>query len=297
MSEFDHLTFPPNITQQSYPTGALYVLATPIGNIGDITLRALHVLSLANAIACEDTRHTTHLLAEYGIHKPLLAAHEHNEHEVAQKIVTRLQKEERIVLVSDAGTPVLSDPGAHIIQVVQNAGFRIIPIPGACAAITALSASGLSSHTQFHFVGFLPAKIQQRHTLLQQLSHLHTTFIFYEAPHRILECIEALKIVFPPSHFIVIARELTKLFEEIHRCQLDEAIDWLKSNPHRQKGEFVVLLENIAPNQETTSAETHRILSILMSECSVKQAATLTAKITGEKKNTLYELALQLKET
>lgn len=282
------------VAQQSYPNATLYVVATPIGNSGDISLRALHLLQLADAIACEDTRNTAQLLTRYGLHKPLIAAHQHNEHEVAQKIIARLQAGERIALVSDAGTPAVSDPGAIIVDAVREAGLRVTPLPGCSAAISALSASGLIQN-QFYFVGFLPAKAGQRDAVLQQLLTLPATLIFYEAPHRIKECIDACLKNFGPNRRIVFARELTKLFEEIHRCQLSEAAAWLQADKHREKGEFVILIEGATQDQEQDQTEAKRILAILLNELPVKQAAALAAQITGLKKNALYQLALEMK--
>ncbi|MES2535346.1 MAG: 16S rRNA (cytidine(1402)-2'-O)-methyltransferase [Pseudomonadota bacterium] len=283
------------VSQQIYPASALYVLATPIGNASDITLRGLHVLSIADAIACEDTRNTSHLLTRYGLSKTLIAAHQHNEREVADKLVARLRAGERIALVSDAGTPAISDPGARIVDAVLAAGLRVIPIPGASAAITALSASGLVSD-RFYFVGFLPAKARQRDTVLTSLLNVSATLVFYEAPHRIVETASALMEVFEPARQIVFARELTKLFEEIHRCPLSEAAAWLAADAHRQKGEFVILLEGAATVADDNDVEATRVLTILLAECSVKQAASLAAQITGKKKNALYEQALLLKK-
>ena len=279
---------------QSYPTASLYIVATPIGNVTDISLRALHLLALADAVACEDTRNTGHLLTRFGINKPLIAAHQHNEREVADKLIARLLAGERIALVSDAGTPGVSDPGARIVDAVRAAGLRVVPLPGASAAITALSASGLVND-QFYFVGFLPAKARQRETALQGLVAVTATMVFYEAPHRILDCVEALAAVFEPTRQVVFARELTKMFEEIHRCPLAEALAWVQADAHREKGEFVVLLEGAAAGADAGDAEAERILNILLAECSVKQAANLAAQITGRKKNALYERALAIK--
>ncbi len=283
-----------DVMQQTYPSATLYVVATPIGNAGDISLRALHTLSIVDAVACEDTRNTGHLLSRYGLSKNLIAAHQHNEREVAEKLIRRLQAGERIALVSDAGTPAVSDPGARIVDAVRNAGLRVMPLPGASAAIAALSASGLLND-QFHFVGFLPAKAKQRDTFLFGLKGIAATMVFYEAPHRIAETVEALAAAFEPTRQIVFARELTKLFEEMHRCTLAEAAAWVNADAHRQKGEFVVLLEGAPVAGDRDLLEAERILTILLQECSLKQAAALTAQITGQKKNALYERALQLK--
>ncbi|MES2258976.1 MAG: 16S rRNA (cytidine(1402)-2'-O)-methyltransferase [Pseudomonadota bacterium] len=279
---------------QSYPIATLYVVATPIGNVTDITLRALHVLSLVNAVACEDTRNTAHLLTRFGLSKPLIAAHQHNEREVAEVLIARLQAGERIALVSDAGTPAVSDPGARIVDAVRAAGLRVVPLPGASAVVAALSASGLVND-QFYFVGFLPAKAKQRENVLHRLSGVTATMVFYEAPHRIVDCAAALAQAFEPTRQVVFARELTKLFEEVHRCPLSEAQAWLAADAHREKGEFVVLLEGAPEAADAQDAEAERILAILLAECSVKQAAALAAQITGRKKNALYERALQMK--
>lgn len=283
------------IARQIYPGATLYVVATPIGNVGDISLRALNVLAIADAVACEDTRNTAQLLTRYGISRPLLAAHEHNEREAAEKLIARLQQGERIALVSDAGTPAVSDPGARIVDAVRNAGLRVVPLPGASAALAALAAGGLLND-RFHFIGFLPAKARQRDTMLESLRSESSTLVFYEAPHRIVETVTALAALFEPTRQIVLARELTKLFEEIHRCPLADAPAWLAADSHRQKGEYVLLLEGAPAAIEESSAEAERILKILLAECPVKQAAALAAQITGQKKNALYELALRLKE-
>ena len=279
---------------QVYPKATLYVLATPIGNVCDISIRALHLLSLVDAVACEDTRNSATLLTRYGLNKPLIAAHQHNEREVAQKLITRLQAGERIAFISDAGTPGISDPGARMVDAVRQAGLRVMPLPGASAAITALSASGLLED-QFYFVGFLPAKARQREQILGGLRTMPATLVFYEAPHRILDCVAALASLFEPTRQIVLARELTKLFEDIHRCPLSEALAWLEAEPNRIKGEFVVLLQG-APRQEAADdGEVTRILHILLADLPLKQAAQLAAQITGLKKNDVYQRALKLK--
>jgi 16S rRNA (cytidine1402-2'-O)-methyltransferase len=280
--------------QQSYPTATLYVVATPIGNVTDITLRALHLLALADVVACEDTRKTGALLTRFGLDKPMLAAHQHNEREVAEKLVARLQAGERVALVSDAGTPGISDPGARIVDAVRTAGLRVVPLPGPSAVVAALSASGLVND-RFSFIGFLPAKGKQRASALAALARESATMVFYEAPHRIAECVEALAGAFEATRQVVFARELTKLFEEIHRCPLDEALAWVKADSNRERGEFVVLVEGAREETEAADAEAERILQILLTECGVKQAASLAAQITGRKKNALYERALQIK--
>ncbi|MBP0598232.1 16S rRNA (cytidine(1402)-2'-O)-methyltransferase [Herbaspirillum sp. LeCh32-8] len=280
--------------QQNYPVSALYVLATPIGNVSDITLRALHVLTLADAVACEDTRNTSQLLQRYGLSKQLLAAHEHNEREAAAKIVERLRAGQRIALVSDAGTPAVSDPGARVVEAVRAAGLQVVPLPGASAAVTALSASGFTDE-RFHFVGFLPSKPRQREAALQELAAVQAALVFYEAPHRIVETVQAMQKAFGPAREVVLARELTKLFESIHRCPLGEAPAWLEADANRQRGEFVVLVQG-APATDGDEAEAERVLRILLEELPVKQAAALAAQITGKKKNALYERALEIKD-
>lgn len=289
-----HLPVLNEAAAQVYPTATLYVVATPIGNVADISVRALHVLNMVDAVACEDTRNTGHLLTRFGLHKPMIAAHQHNEREVAEKLIARLQAGERIALVSDAGTPAVSDPGARIVDAVRHAGLRVVPLPGASAALAALSASGLVND-RFHFFGFLPAKAKQRDTALHALLGMPATMVFYEAPHRILDCVASLAGVFEPTRQIVFARELTKLFEEIHRCPLSDALAWVKADSNREKGEYVVLLEGAAAEGDADDAQAERILSILLTECSVKQAANLAAQITGKKKNALYDRALQMK--
>ncbi len=280
------------LDRQSFPAGALYVVATPIGNLADISVRALRVLATVDAIACEDTRNTGQLMSRYGLSKPLLAAHQHNEREVAQKIIERLRNGERIALVSDAGTPAVSDPGARIVDEVREAGLTVIPIAGASAAVAALSAAGLLND-QFHFIGFLPAKDRQRDAALDALAGSSATLVFYEAPHRIVDTLAALLRAFGPQRRVVIARELSKLFEQIHRCALSEAAGWMKADANRQRGEFVLLVEGATAAADET-AEAKRLLAILLAECPVSQAASLAAKITGLKKNALYSMALEM---
>ncbi len=282
-----------DLARQRFPDGALYVVATPIGNLADISVRALQVLMLADAIACEDTRNTGQLLARYRISKPLLTAHQHNEREAAQAIVERLQRGERIALVSDAGTPAVSDPGARIVDAVHDAGLPVIPVAGASAAIAALSASGLIP-AQFRFIGFLPNKDRQRDSALAALVATPESLVFYEAPHRIVETVDALLRAFGPARRILIARELSKLFEEIHRCRLADAPAWLAADPNRQRGEFVLLVEGVEADPADDMDEARRLLAILLESCPVSQAAAIAAKITGLKKNALYTLALQI---
>lgn len=234
---------------------------------------------------------TGQLLTRLSIDKPLLSAHQHNEREVAEKIIHRLQAGDRIALVSDAGTPAISDPGARIVDAVISAGLRVIPVAGASAAVAALSVSGLLAN-EFHFVGFLPARERQRDTALALLKHAAATLVFYEAPHRVSETIAAMVRIFGPARRVLIARELSKVFEQIHRCSLSEATTWLTHDPNHQRGEFVLLIEAAPAKEDTTLNEALRVLDILLDDCSVSQAAALTSRITGVKKNQLYEIAL-----
>ena len=274
---------------------ALYVVATPIGNMRDITLRALDVLGSADTIAAEDTRNSAHLLTHHGIAaKRLLALHQHNERGAADKVIKLLAQGEAVALITDAGTPAVSDPGALVVESVRAAGYKVIPIPGANAAVAALSAAGLAA-PHFLFYGFLPNKSAARCKELQSLIEHPYTLVFYEAPHRILECVEDLLGVFGSEREIVLAREITKLFENIHRCRLDEAMAWLNSDPNNLRGEFVLLV-SAAPNRsEGLSAEAEQVLGILLRELPLKQAVQLAVQITGVARNELYQRALALK--
>jgi len=273
---------------------ALYVVATPIGNLRDITLRALDVLAAADVVAAEDTRNTAHLLTHHGISAGrLMAVHQHNERGAAEKIIALLQAGKSVAFVTDAGTPAVSDPGALLVQAVLAARLRTIPIPGASAAIAALSASGLAApHFLFH--GFLPNKSAARRTALESLRNQTGTLVFYEAPHRIVECVADLCAVLGGERQIVLAREITKLFETIHACPLSEAETWLKADSNQQRGEFVILVSGATP-QQGLPAETKHLLELLLNELPLKQAVQLATKISGANRNELYQLALQLK--
>ena len=274
---------------------ALYVVATPIGNLSDISLRALDILNRADVVAAEDTRNTRHLLQHHGIgDAKLLAVHQHNERGSADKIIALLQDGKSVALVTDAGTPAVSDPGAVLVEAVREAGLRVIPIPGASAVVTALSASGLVN-PHFMFYGFLPNKSAARRVVLQSLANQTCTLAFYEAPHRILECTADLLAVFGNEREIVFARELTKLFESIHRCKLGDAPDWLNSDPNNQRGEFVLLVSGAPERTEALDAEAERVLTLLLTELPLKQAVQLAVQITGQNKNALYQKALALK--
>jgi 16S rRNA (cytidine1402-2'-O)-methyltransferase len=276
--------------------GKLYVVATPIGNLGDISARALAVLAQADLVAAEDTRTTGHLLAHHGIIAKLVALHEHNEKERAADLVARMLAGKTIALVSDAGTPGISDPGALLVACAMQAGIAVCPIPGASAAIAALSAAGLTA-PHFLFYGFLPVKAAARRSALEALGALPYALVFYEAPHRVTECIADLAATLGGEREIVIARELTKLFEAIHRCPLGEAGAWLAADPNRQRGEFVLIVTGApAEKQEGLPSEAERVLRLLLAELPLKQAAALAAAITGARKNELYERALALRD-
>ena len=274
----------------------LYVVATPIGNLQDISLRALEVLKTVDAIAAEDTRHTSHLLAHFAIQKKLIAVHEHNEQKSAQILLERLQAGESIALVTDAGTPGISDPGAIVVDVLREAGANVVPVPGASAVIAALSASGITANG-FMFHGFLPASGSQRRKTLESLKAYSSTLVFYEAPHRIIECVEDLAKVLGGERRVTIARELTKTFETFHRCALQDAKAWLESDPNQQRGEFVLLVEAATLiEQADVSEDAERTLRLLLADLPLKQAVKLATEITGVKKNILYEFALKLKD-
>lgn len=268
-------------------------MATPIGNAADITLRALHVLGLVDCIAAEDTRNTGQLLARYGFSKPLVALHEHNEREAAQRVLDRLRAGERVACVSDAGTPGISDPGAKLVDAVRAAGFPVVPLPGASALTTALSVAGGWVST-FTFVGFLPPKAKQRASALQALVTHTPAMVFYEAPHRIVETVQALASAFGPTRQVLIARELTKLHETLHLCTLAEGPAWLAAEANRQRGEFVLVVEGASPGE--TGGENHdALLRALLEELPVKGAAKVAAALSGASRSALYARALVLK--
>lgn len=274
---------------------ALYVVATPIGNLRDISLRALDVLGAADVIAAEDTRNTAHLLAHHGIAaNRLMALHQHNEKGAAEKVVALLQAGQSVAFVSDAGTPAVSDPGALLVRAVLAAGLRAVPVPGSSAAVAALSASGLDNpHFLFH--GFLPNKSAARCHTLESLREQPATLVFYEAPHRIVECVADLHAVFGAEREIVLARELTKLFENLHRCKLGEAEAWLDSDPNNRRGEFVLLVSGAPQRAEGLDAAAEHTLRVLLEDLPLKQAVQLAAKITGANRNELYRQALEMK--
>ena len=276
---------------QHYPAGALYIVATPIGNLADITLRALHVLQLMDAIACEDTRHTQQLLRAYGIDgKPLLALHEHNEREAAAQVMERLQAGARVAYVSDAGTPAVSDPGARLAAACAQAGLRVLPLPGASSVTTAVSAAGLAGDGAFVFQGFLPAKAGERQAAVAALAGEPRAVVLLEAPHRIGPLAEALAAL--GARAVTVARELTKQFEQIATVACAELPAWLAADAQRRRGEFVLVLHPAAAGAGADDGD--RVLRLLLAELPLKSAVKLAAEITGAPRNSLYERALAL---
>jgi 16S rRNA (cytidine1402-2'-O)-methyltransferase len=280
---------------QNHPASTLYVVATPIGNLADISLRALHVLARVDVVACEDTRHTQQLLRAYGLDRPgnqLLAVHQHNEAEAAQSVLERLSQGQRVAYVSDAGTPAISDPGARLVAAVRQAGFRVMPLPGASSVTTALSASGMTGDSGFVFAGFLPSKATERQLAVQHLAQESRAVVLLEAPHRIEALAQALAVLGPRR--VTLGRELTKQFEQIETLPAQDLSAWLAEKPDRLRGEFVLVLHD-APVDATTG-EGLRVLQLLLPELPLKTAVKLAAEISGESKNTLYEQALTLKK-
>lgn len=280
---------------QQYPTHTLYVVATPIGNLADIGLRALHVLGLVDAVACEDTRHTQQMLRAYGIERPghqLLAVHQHNEAEAAQAVLERLTQGQRVACVSDAGTPAISDPGARLVQAVRAAGHRVVPLPGASSITTLLSAAGMTGDG-FVFTGFLPSKNAERQQAVQAIAQESRAVVLLEAPHRIQALAEALAVL--GERPVTVGRELTKQFEQIETLPAQALPTWLNERPEHQKGEFVLVVHDQAV--AATQGEGERVLQLLLAELPVKTAVKLAAEITGEPRNALYERALVLKKT
>jgi 16S rRNA (cytidine1402-2'-O)-methyltransferase len=280
---------------QNHPASTLYVVATPIGNLADISLRALHVLSKVDVVACEDTRHTQQLLRAYGLDRPgsqLLAVHQHNEAEAAHSVLERLGQGQRVAYVSDAGTPAISDPGARLVAAVRQAGFRVMPLPGASSVTTALSASGMTGDSGFVFAGFLSSKATERQLAVQKLAQESRAVVLLEAPHRIEALAQALAVL--GQRPITLGRELTKQFEQIETLPAQDLSAWLAEKPERLRGEFVLVLHD-APVDDATG-EGLRVLQLLLPELPLKTAVKLAAEISGESKNTLYEQALALKK-
>lgn len=275
------------------PDAALYIVPTPIGNRLDMVPRAVDILQSVSLIAAEDMRHSKPLLAHFDIRVPVMAYHDHSEEQALARILGHLKAGESVALISDAGTPLVSDPGYRLVDAAHAEGIAVVPIPGACAAIAALSAAGLPSD-RFCFEGFLPAKAVARDKLLTNLRSEPRTLIFYEAPHRLLDTVTALAAIFGGDRPAVLARELTKLFETIRRLPLAELRDWIASDSNQQRGECVLVVRGCPQQQGEISVEAERILGLLMTELPLKQAAQLAAQITGIKKNALYQRALTL---
>lgn len=276
-------------------SGTLYVVATPIGNLQDMTFRAVEVLKSVDRIAAEDTRHAGPLLKHFSINKPSMSMHEFNERERLSIVIDYLEAGENIALISDAGTPLISDPGFHLVREAKARGIHVVPIPGACAAVAALSAGGLPTD-RFVFEGFLPAKSEARRNRLSALLHEARTLIFYEAPHRLLATLEDMATVYGGDRMAVVAREMTKLYESVMTSPLSALVQFYTENANKQKGEIVILLQGMdeeeSESKEVVPAE---VLDVLLAELPVKQAVALASKITGERKNVLYDLALEKK--
>jgi len=273
--------------------GTLYVVATPIGNLDDMVPRAVQTLQTVAVIAAEDTRHSARLLAHFDIKTPAIAYHDHSDEHRTEQLIARLLAGENVALISDAGTPLVSDPGYRLVRKAREQGIRVAPIPGACAMVAALSAAGLPSD-RFAFEGFLPAKQIARTSQLESLASDTRTLIFYEAPHRILETLQDMLVVFGAEREVVIAREVTKTFETIKGDKLAAMVEWVAADSNQQRGEIVLLVHGASkPENAEISAEQERIMRVLLEELPVKQASAIGAKITGLKKNFLYDWALK----
>ncbi|ORU91506.1 MAG: rRNA (cytidine-2'-O-)-methyltransferase [Cycloclasticus sp. symbiont of Bathymodiolus heckerae] len=280
----------------SNTNGILYIVATPIGNLSDISLRALEVLSTVDVIAAEDTRNSKVLLMHHSIKTPMTAYHEHNEDKKSKLLLEKLSVGESIALISDAGTPLINDPGYSLVEQVKRAGFRVVPIPGACAIITALSASGIATD-RFSFEGFLPRTSGARKTIFEMYQKRQGTLVFYESSHRIAKCMDDVAAVYEPAHKISIARELTKTYETIVTGSVEEVHQAVMSDSNMQRGEFVVLIEGFDKKQhkgDGLSEEGLAILKTLLTECSVKTAVKLAVQLTEQPKKVLYKAALEL---
>jgi len=276
-------------------TAALYIVATPIGNLADISARAIEVLSSVDVIAAEDTRHSKYLLQHHGIETTTISLHEHNEQQRSELLLSRIAAGESIALISDAGTPLISDPGYRLVNMAREQGIKVIPIPGACAVIAALSASGLSAE-RFAFEGFLPPKSTARRQALESLANEPRTLIFYESPKRMVASLQDMLTVFGGERKACLARELTKMFETIVTLPLAELVDVVINDANHQKGEIVLLVEGQSTVVDRDEAEEVRVLQLLLNEVPLKQAATITASILGIKKNKAYEMALKLQQ-
>ena len=273
--------------------GTLFVVATPIGNLQDMSPRALQVLKDVRLIAAEDTRHSARLMQHFGIDTPMTACHDHNERDKGERLVERLLAGDDVALISDAGTPLISDPGYHLVRQAREAGVRVSPVPGACALIAALSAAGMPSD-RFAFEGFLPAKAHGRRQRLQVLAAEDRTWMVYEAPHRLLECLQDMQQVLGGERRVLLARELTKTFETLRAAPLSELVKWVAGDSDQQRGECVLVVEGApAPQADEVGDEALRVLDLLLAELPLKRAAKLASEITGVRKNLLYQIALE----
>lgn len=297
VSVFSSVTVSAGVWQVSIVNGALYIVATPIGNLGDMSARAIEVLRGVAVIAAEDTRHSAVLLRHFGIATPCLAFHEHNERQQAEKLIERLRRGDAVALISDAGTPLLSDPGYHLVRAAHAAGIRVIPLPGASAALTALSASGLPTD-RFVFEGFLPAKSAARRERLLMLQTEGRTLLFFEAPHRLAASLGEMTEILGGAREAVLARELTKIYETIRKDTLEGLWRWVQDDPQQQKGECVLVVQGAEPaaDHDANAGDAQRLLGILLEELPLKQAVALAAKITGERRNQLYQWAVDMKK-
>ncbi|OCG08983.1 16S rRNA (cytidine(1402)-2'-O)-methyltransferase [Gilliamella sp. wkB178] len=271
----------------------LYIVATPIGNLDDITLRAINTLKNVDLIAAEDTRHSGLLLQHLGIKAKLFALHDHNEQEKSQILIDKLKAGLSIALISDAGTPLINDPGYHLVKACRDNQIDVVPIPGACAAITALSVAGLPSD-KFIYEGFLPAKSKARQDSLAKLVHETRTMIFYESTHRLMDTLDDMQAIFGADKQIVLAKELTKTWETIINLCVSDLIAWLNEDLNRQKGEFVLIVEGHNKTENDVEPEVINTLKLLQQELPLKKAAAITAEIYGLKKNQLYQFGLTL---
>ena len=280
--------------QTQVNSGHLYIVATPIGNLADITQRAIDVLTQVDVIACEDTRHTQRLLSAYSIKNKTMSMHDHNERQRQDQIAELLQSGKSVALVSDAGTPLISDPGFHLVRHCRSLNLAVSPIPGACAAISALSVAGLPTD-KFVFEGFLPSKSGARKSTLQQIEHETRTIIYYDAPRRAIDTVQDIFEVLGPDRHIVMARELTKTFETVHADTVENLLTWLKADPNQLKGEMVLMIEGKKVDPNAISPQVIKTLTLLLKEMKPKTACAITAEIHDVKKNALYDIALSLK--
>lgn len=269
----------------------LYIVATPIGNLDDITLRAINTLKQVDLIAAEDTRHSGLLLQHLGIKAKLFALHDHNEQEKSQLLIEKLKSGLSIALISDAGTPLINDPGYHLVKACRENNINVVPIPGTCAAIAALSVAGLPSD-RFSYEGFLPAKTKARQDYLTTLIDEPRTMIFYESTHRLLDTLHDMQTIWGSDRQIVLAKELTKTWETIVHFSIKDLIEWLEEDSNRQKGEFVLIAEGVSKTDDVIDAKAINTLKLLLNELPLKKAAAITAEIYGVKKNQLYQLGL-----